>query len=96
MASRNGQTIAAQNGFFTNQLDLVDDIQFKGYAPKNVQVFGEAMSYEGPGDWWYMKDFEWINIWAVPLNSNVRNGLMTYSEWKKDAIKATNNRLLSY
>lgn len=96
MASRNGQAIAAENGFFTNQLDLVDDIKFPGYAPKNVQVFGEAMSFQGPGDWWYMKDFEWINIWAVPLNSNVRNGKMTYSDWKEDAIKDTNNRLLSY
>ncbi len=96
MASRQGQAIAAENGFFTNQLDLVKDIKFKGYAPKNVKVFGEAMSFEGPGDWWYMKDYEWINIWAIPLNSNVRNGNMTYNDWKKDAIKDTNNRLLSY
>lgn len=96
MASREGQAIAAANGFFTNQLDLVDDIVFSGYAPKNVQVFGEAMSYQGPGDWWYMKDYEWINIWAVPLNSNVRNGNMKYSDWKKDAIKDTNDRLLAY
>lgn len=96
MASRNGQAIAAENGFFTNQLDLVDSIQFKGYAPKNVKVFGEAMAFEGAGDWWYMKDYEWINIWAIPLNSNVRNGKMSYSDWKRDAIKQTNNRLLSY
>lgn len=96
MASRNGQAIAAENGFFTNQLDLVGSIQFKGYAPKNVKVFGEAMAFEGAGDWWYMKDYEWINIWAIPLNSNVRNGKMSYAAWKEDAIKTTNNRLLSY
>lgn len=96
MASRNGQQIAADNGFFTNQLDLVDDIKFQGYAPSNVKVFGEAMSFQGPGDWWYMKDYEWINIWAIPLNSKVRNGLQTYSSWKNDAIPQTNDRLLSY
>lgn len=96
MASRQGQSIAAERGFFTNQLDLVDDIKFQGYAPKNVKVFGEAMEFENAGDWWYMKDYEWINIWAVPLNSEVRNGKQSYSVWKADAIKNTNNRLLSY
>ena len=52
-----------------------------------------TLTFSGTGN---MKDYEWINIWAIPLNSNVRNGLMTYSDWKKDAIKNTNNRLLSY
>ncbi len=95
-ASRYGQSVIVKRGFFPNYLDLVDDIEFPGYAPKNVMTFGEAMEFEGAGDWWYMKDFEWINIWAVPLNSNVRNGLMTYSAWKQDAIADTNDRLRSY
>ena len=95
-ASRAGQAVLAKKGFFTNYLDMVDTIQFPGYAPKNVKVFGEAMEFEGPGDWWYMKDYEWINVWAVPLNSKVRNGRQTYSSWKETAIKDTNERLLSY
>ena len=96
MASRNGQTIAAEQGFFPNQADLASQIQFRDGVARNAIVFAESMEFARPGDWWYMKDFEWILVWSTPLNSNVRNGLMSYGDWKAEAIRDANDRLKSY
>ena len=96
MASKNGQAIRAEHGHFPNQSSLIASVKFPGYAPANVKAFSEALNWQGAGDWWYMPDYEWINVWAVPLNSEVRNGKITYDAWKADAVKATNKRLKLY
>ena len=96
MASKNGQAIRAEHGHFPNQSSLIASVKFPGYAPANVKAFSEALNWQGAGDWWYMPDYEWINVWAVPLNSEVRNGKITYDAWKADAVKATNERLKLY
>ncbi len=96
MASKAGQTIRAENGHFPNQKELISDVVFPGYAPANVKAFSEALEFQGAGDWWYMADYEWINVWAVPLNSEVRNGTMTYDAWRADAVSDTNERLKLY
>ena len=96
MASKNGQAIRAENGHFPNQSSLISSVKFPGYAPANVKTFSESLDWQGAGDWWYMPDYEWINVWAIPLNSNVRNGKMTYDAWRADAVKETNARLKMY
>ncbi len=96
MASKNGQAIRAENGHFPNQSSLISSVKFPGYAPANVKTFSESLDWQGAGDWWYMPDYEWINVWAIPLNSNVRNGKMTYDAWRADAVKETNERLKMY
>ena len=96
MASKNGQAIRAENGHFPNQSSLISSVKFPGYAPANVKTFSESLDCQGAGDWWYMPDYEWINVWAIPLNSNVRNGKMTYDAWRADAVKETNERLKMY
>ena len=96
MASKNGQAIRAEHGHFPNQSSLIASVKFPGYAPANVTAFSEALNWQGAGDCWYMPDYEWINVWAVPLNSEVRNGKITYDAWKADAVKATNERLKLY
>ena len=96
MASKSGQAIRAEHGHFPNQSSLIASVKFPGYAPANVKAFSEALNWQGAGDWWYMPDYEWINVWAVPLNSEVRNGKITYDAWKADAVKATNKRLKLY
>lgn len=96
MASKEGQTIRARKGHFPNQKELLADIQYNGYAPKNVTVFSEALEYQGAGDWWYLPDDAWIQVWANPLNSEVRNGTKSYDLWKKTAIPDTNKKLLEY
>ncbi len=96
MASKEGQSIRAQNGHFPNQRELLEGIQYNGYAPQNVTVFSEALEYQGAGDWWYLPDDAWIQVWANPLNSEVRNGTLAYDLWKKAAIPDTNKKLLEY
>ncbi len=96
MASKSGQAIRAEHGHFPNQSSLIASVKFPGYAPANVKAFSEALNWQGAGDWWYMPDYEWINVWAVPLNSEVRNGKITYDAWKADVVKATNKRLKLY
>lgn len=96
MASKEGQSIRAQNGHFPNQRALLEGIQYNGYAPQNVTVFSEALEYQGAGDWWYLPDDAWIQVWANPLNSEVRNGTLAYDLWKKAAIPDTNKKLLEY
>lgn len=97
MAGPAGQAVRASMGFFPNQKDLPNDIEFDaGVAPGNVRAFSEAIEYQGAGDWWYMSDYEWILVWSVPLNSKVRNGEMDYADWYKAAIPATNAKLKDY
>lgn len=96
MASKEGQKIRAQNGHFPNQESLLDTIEYNGYAPKNVAVFSENLKFQGAGDWWYLPDDLWIQVWANPLNSEVRNGKMTYDLWKSSAVSDTNKLLLKY
>lgn len=77
-----GQTIRANLGFFPNQKSLIGQVQFNnGIAPNNAVVFSEALEYQGPGDWWYMPDHVWVEKWCVDLNSYLRNGQMSYSDW---------------
>ena len=81
VASTEGQKVRAKLGFFPNQMELVDDIVFKGVAAENVEVFGKALAHQQPGDWWYMQDCAWVQKWCTDLNASVRNGTMTYAEW---------------
>lgn len=96
MASKKGQSLRAAKGHFPNQQELLGSIKYNGYAPKNITVFSENLQYQSAGDWWYLPDDMWIKTWATPLNSEVRNGTLTYDLWKKDAIPDTNEYLKKY
>lgn len=76
-----GQTVRTTLGFFPNQSSLIDKIQFTGSDAKNAVAFSEALEYQSPGDWWYMKDTAWVEQWCTDLNSTFRNGKMTYQQW---------------
>ena len=93
-ASREGQSVRASLGFFPNQKDLIEKIEFKqGVAPHNAVVFSEALEFQGPGDWWYMPDHLWVEQWCVDLNADVRNGKMSFADWYSPAIIRTNDYL---
>ena len=51
------------------------------------------MKYQTAGDWWYLKNFTWIDVWAVPLNSKVRNDLIGYKEWILSTVSDSNEDL---
>lgn len=96
-AHPDGQKIRVEKGFFPNDPAFIDQVKFKSYTPQNVDIFSKVLSYQGPGDWWYMPDYEWINIWAIPLNTYVRNGKeLTYNQWISTCIEPTNERLKVY
>lgn len=84
IASKEGQTIQAQQGFacpYYKSLAYDEDGAFLNsqYAADNAIVFAQATAYETPGDWWYLRDKEWIDDWARVLNTDVRNGTRTLS-----------------
>ena len=98
MASEKGQSMRVNKGFFPNQASLLGQVSVPG-APSTVnkEVFGEALAFQKAGDWWYMSDYEWINVWAIPLNTYVRNGeRYTYSAWYSEFVKKTNDKLKEY
>lgn len=97
MASEAGQKVRANMGYFPNQESLAGQVEKLKFAEgKNIEVFFEGLSYQTAGDWWYMPDYAWINVWAIDLNSNVRNNKTPYLEWKKVAIPETNEKLKEY
>lgn len=97
MASEAGQKVRADMGYFPNQESLAGNVETLEFAKgKNIEVFFEGLSYQTAGDWWYMPDYAWINVWAIDLNSSVRNNKMSYMEWKKAAIPVTNEKLKEY
>lgn len=59
-----------EGAFLTNQ-----------YAADNSIIFANATMWQTPGDWWYLKDNKWIVDWSGVLNTNVRNGDMTLTQF---------------
>ncbi len=103
MASEDAQRIRAENGYFPNQESLIDDVKFPaGVAAANVVSFSDALTYETCGDWMYMPDHAWVEVWCVTLNAYVRNGAMKYDEWympgpeNQEVVKKTNEYLELY
>jgi ABC-type glycerol-3-phosphate transport system substrate-binding protein len=95
MSGLQGQKVRADHGHFPNQQELVSQMKFTEYAPQNVAAFGDALEFQTPGDWWYLRSYSWIDIWAVPLNSNLRNNKegYTYEQWKRESIIDTHEEL---
>lgn len=83
MSGLEAQGIRASLGYFPTQASLIDDIDYGklSYAPSNIVCFGEAIQYQQPGDWWYMPDHLWVEQWCVELNSYVRTGKRSYTDW---------------
>lgn len=86
IASKEGQSIQAQEGFavpYYKSLAYDTDGVFLNskYAADNAIVFSLAAEYESPGDWWYLKDNEWITDWAGVLNTDVRNAVKSLTEF---------------
>lgn len=86
IASKEGQLIQAQEGFalpYYKSLAYDDEGIFlnSDYAADNAVVFSRAAEYETPGDWWYLKDNKWIDDWASVLNSDVRNGKKSLTQF---------------
>ena len=92
-----GQKVWAENGFVPNCISLGKEYAESGEAlADNIGVMVDSLEYEQPGDWWYMKDRAWIEIWSKPLNNEVRYGRMTLDEFFSTYISETNTLLKGY
>ncbi len=80
-----GQTAQAESGFaIPSQKDIANSEVFlqSDQNPKNAIVFVRAAEHQTPGDWWYLRDNNWIDDWALDLNGEVRNGRKTLSQFE--------------
>ena len=49
------------------------------------------------GEWWYLKNKEWIDDWANVLNGDVRNGKKTMEDFYAcEEYAKTFKKLISY
>lgn len=100
-----GQRILANAGtIIPNQRDIAVEMVQKdveaGKSPSNLEIFIDGAEYQTPGDWWYLKDGDWIDTeggWANYLNSSVRNYSTTLKQFyaTKDYY-GTFDKLLEY
>ena len=80
MATDNNGTCTdgTSRGVFLNQKDEQGNL----LRPYNAKIFIRAAEAEGEGDWAYLKNGSaWIDAWAGALNSEVRNGKMTFANF---------------
>ena len=96
-----GQSVQSKTGFaIPLQKDLAEDEEIflqTNQNPRNSEVFIDAAEHQKAGDWWYLKDNEWIDAWAGVLNGDVRNGKKTMSEFFASyEYASTYSKLLKY
>lgn len=98
--SADGQTLQAEAGFaIPLQKDLANSEVFlqSNQNPRNSKIFLDATEYETAGDWWYLRDNQWIDEWANILNGSVRNGTKTMTEfYNSKEYNNTYNLLIKY
>ena len=90
-----GQPVLAQNGYFSSHASD-EETYLANTSYPNAEVLGEINAYSQPGDWWYMPNRSWIDNWASPLNSQVRNGSMTIEDFFNSYTGITNDALAVY
>lgn len=97
MASKEAQKIKASYGFMSNYESMKADLAFPaGSAPQNVNLFFDSIKWQSCGDWSYLADYVWVDLWAVDLNEKVRNDSQNYADWIKAVVDRTNDQLATY
>lgn len=93
-----GQIFKARAGYIPNQPSVANSSTFIKENEKNLNldIFFDVLEFENAGDWWYLPDNKWINIWASPLNSEVRNNTMTPDEWFTNYCLSCTQELIDY
>ena len=63
----------------------------------NRDVILHSMAFNTPGDWSYVENGNWIKEWSSILNSSVRDGDMTLTQFFQDKkVIATDATLKNY
>lgn len=85
LSGPSGQDALAETGFnVPNQISLATDPSANflntNAKPLNNEVFLEAAAVQKGGDWTYLNDDRWIELWAPTLNGDVMNGVKTVDQ----------------
>ncbi len=95
-----GQLEQAKSGFAIpsqKALANTEDFLQSNQSPKNSIIFLKAAETQTPGDWWYLRDNQWIDPWAGKLNGSVRNAEMTLTQfYESKEYNSTFNVLKNY
>lgn len=93
-----GQYYKAVAGYIPNQPTIANSSTFIKEDEKtlNLDIFFDVLEFEEAGDWWYLPDNKWIDIWASPLNSQVRNNQMTPEQWFNNYCLQCTQELIDY
>ncbi|MDE6398853.1 MAG: hypothetical protein K2L51_05990, partial [Clostridiales bacterium] len=97
-ASEKGQAIIGKSGaIIPNQPAYAQSEAFTANHPNsrldNVIVGSRLTQNAEQGDWSYLEDGEWVNLWADYLNGDVRNGEMTLETFFSTVQSITDNAL---
>lgn len=90
-----GQHYLAKNGYPSVCKSDEKNIMLN-FAADNPGVALKALQKSKAADWWYMPDENWINVWASPLNKEVRLGTMRYEDFLYRYIEESNKVLRAY
>ncbi len=81
-----------------NQKSLAYGEEYMGltenYFANNKLAILEAVESSSVGDWSYLENGEWVNVWANVLNTDVRNGDMKLEEFFANACITKTNDIL--
>lgn len=91
-----GQKLLAEDGYGSVNSDYENEVLAAFNRTNNAFVLLNSNKNSKKGDWAYLTDRIWIDVWAIPLNSNVRNGSMTLKDWFTGYVTETNNSLADY
>ena len=91
-----GQKLLAGDGYGSVNSDYENEVLAAFNRTNNASVLLNSNKNSKKGDWAYLTDRIWIDVWAIPLNSNVRNGSMTLKDWFTGYVTETNNSLADY
>ena len=94
-----GQKYLAENGFASarkSDVPTMTTAMVKNYGDANTSILVDLLESSRAGDWWYMPNKSWIDIWANPLNSTVRYGRMSFDKFIYSYTTETNNSLAAF
>ncbi|MBQ2923654.1 MAG: extracellular solute-binding protein [Tyzzerella sp.] len=94
-AASEGQRVLAENGFLSCR-PADEALMIEKLPYKNNQTIVELASKAEAGDWMYMPDQVWIDVWAGPLNQHVRYGKMELEQMLYGYIEETQEQLAKY